>query len=48
MLLEYAEGDRLYVPIEQTDRVSAYIGTGEARPALHRLGSATGRGPRAA
>jgi hypothetical protein len=40
MLLEYADGDRLYVPIEQTDRVSVYIGTGNVAPALHRLGSA--------
>jgi transcription-repair coupling factor (superfamily II helicase) len=39
MQLDYAEGDRLYVPIEQTDRVAAYIGTGAAAPALHRLGS---------
>ena len=43
MLLEYAEGDRLYVPIEQTDRVAAYIGTGNVRPgaAPARLGDWT-------
>lgn len=39
MQLDYAEGDRLYVPIEQTDRVAAYIGTGTGTPTLHRLGS---------
>jgi transcription-repair coupling factor (superfamily II helicase) len=39
MQLEYAEGDRLYVPIEQTDRVAAYVGTGAGTPALHRLGT---------
>ncbi len=40
MQLDYADGDRLYVPIEQTDRVSAYVGTGAGTPALHKLGSA--------
>ncbi|HMA34909.1 MAG TPA: transcription-repair coupling factor, partial [Chloroflexia bacterium] len=39
MQLDYAEGDRLYVPIEQTDRVAAYIGTGAGTPSLHRLGT---------
>ncbi|MCA1833667.1 MAG: transcription-repair coupling factor [Actinomycetota bacterium] len=36
LVLEYAEGDRLYVPADQLDLVSKYIG-GEA-PKLHRLG----------
>ncbi len=38
MLLLYAEGDRLYVPADQTDRVAPYIGNGPP-PHLHRLGS---------
>ena len=36
--LEYAEGDRLFVPVENLDRVQKYLG-GEAAPSLHRLGS---------
>ena len=38
-MLLYAEGDRLYVPADQTDRVAPYIGTGRAAT-LHRLGTA--------
>jgi transcription-repair coupling factor (superfamily II helicase) len=38
LLLEYAAGDRLYVPAEQVDVVSRYVG-GE-KPRLHRLGTA--------
>ncbi|HUP27750.1 MAG TPA: transcription-repair coupling factor, partial [Chloroflexia bacterium] len=38
MLLLYAEGDRLYVPADQTDRVAPYIGVGPP-PRLHRLGT---------
>jgi transcription-repair coupling factor (superfamily II helicase) len=37
--LRYAEGDRLYVPVDQIDRVSRYIGAGEAAPQLTRLGT---------
>ncbi len=37
--LRYAEGDRLYVPVDQIDRVSRYIGAGDAAPALTRLGT---------
>ena len=37
LLLEYAAGDRLYVPAEQLDVVSRYVG-GE-QPRLHRLGT---------
>ena len=36
--LEYAEGDRLFVPVENLDRVQKYLG-GEGQPTLHRLGS---------
>jgi transcription-repair coupling factor (superfamily II helicase) len=37
LLLEYAEGDRLYVPSDQVGIVAKYVG-GEA-PRLHRLGT---------
>ncbi len=37
--LRYARGDRLYVPAEQVDRVSRYVGPGDQTPALTRLGS---------
>jgi transcription-repair coupling factor (superfamily II helicase) len=37
LLLEYAEGDKLYVPADQLDVVARYAG-GE-QPRLHRLGS---------
>jgi transcription-repair coupling factor (superfamily II helicase) len=37
LVLEYAKGDRLFVPAEQVDVVSAYVG-GE-QPRLHRLGT---------
>jgi transcription-repair coupling factor (superfamily II helicase) len=37
--LHYADGDRLFVPTEQVDRVSRYVGPGEHRPSLTRLGS---------
>jgi transcription-repair coupling factor (superfamily II helicase) len=36
--LEYAEGDRLFVPVESLDRVQKFLG-GEGQPALHRLGT---------
>ncbi len=36
--LEYAEGDRLFVPVENLDRVQKYLG-GENAPSLHRLGT---------
>jgi transcription-repair coupling factor (superfamily II helicase) len=36
--LEYAEGDRLFVPVENLDRVQKYLG-GEDVPTLHRLGT---------
>ena len=36
--INYAENDKLFVPVEQLDRVQKYIGGEEARPAIHRLG----------
>ncbi len=38
--LEYAQGDRLYVPVHQADRVARYIGPGDRDPTVHRLGTA--------
>ncbi|MCE5257436.1 MAG: transcription-repair coupling factor, partial [Chloroflexi bacterium] len=37
--LEYAAGDRLFVPIHQADRVGRYVGPDDEVPELHRLGS---------
>lgn len=37
--LLYAAGDRLYVPVDQIDRVSRYIGAGDTAPQLTRLGT---------
>jgi len=37
--LHYAEGDRLFVPTDQLDRVSRYIGPSDRTPHLTRLGS---------
>lgn len=38
--IAYAENDRLFVPIDQADKVSKYIGAGDKAPKLTRLGSA--------
>ncbi len=40
LLLEYAQGDQLYVPVHQIDRLSRYVGSDGRAPALHRLGTA--------
>lgn len=40
LLLEYAENDRLYVPIEQFGRVTKYVGPQGFKPRLTRLGTA--------
>ena len=37
--LHYAEGDRLFVPTDQLDRVSRYIGPSDKHPAPTRLGA---------
>jgi transcription-repair coupling factor (superfamily II helicase) len=39
LVLEYAAGDKLYVPADQIDRVTRYIGASDHLPALSRLGS---------
>ena len=53
LLLEYAQGDRLFVPVDQIDRVTKYVGAGGAAPRLTRLNTsdwvrATGRARTAA
>lgn len=37
LLLEYAQGDKLYVPVEQLDRVTRYVGPEGSSPRLTRL-----------
>jgi transcription-repair coupling factor (superfamily II helicase) len=39
LVLTYAAGDKLYVPTDQIDRVSRYVGSGEDAPTLSRLGT---------
>ena len=39
LVLEYAAGDKLYVPTDQIDRVGRYVGAGEQPPVLSRLGT---------
>jgi transcription-repair coupling factor (superfamily II helicase) len=39
LVLQYAAGDVLYVPTDQIDRVSRYIGAGDRIPVLSRLGT---------
>ena len=40
LLLAYAEGDKLYVPVEQIDRVTRYVGPDGSAPRLTRLNTA--------
>jgi transcription-repair coupling factor (superfamily II helicase) len=37
--VDYAQGDRLYVPVHQADRLARYMGVNDTAPALHRLGT---------
>jgi transcription-repair coupling factor (superfamily II helicase) len=39
LTIEYAEGDQLYVPVHQADRVTRYIGSDKRTPSPSRLGS---------
>jgi len=39
MVLRYAGGDKIYVPVDQIDRVARYIGAGDTAPTLTRLGT---------
>ncbi|MCK6529246.1 transcription-repair coupling factor [Myxococcota bacterium] len=41
LLLEYQDGDRLYVPVHQLDRLSRWTGPEGARPSLDKLGGTT-------
>ena len=40
LLLEYAKGDKLYVPVEQLDRVTRYVGPEGSTPRVTRLNTA--------
>ncbi len=40
LLVEYAAGDKLYVPVYQADRLSRYVGVSERPPHINRLGTA--------
>jgi transcription-repair coupling factor (superfamily II helicase) len=37
--VDYAAGDKLYVPIHQVDRLSRYVGVGDRPPLVNRLGT---------
>ncbi len=37
--VEYDQGDQLYVPVHQADRLARYVGPGDTTPTLHRLGT---------
>ena len=39
LILRYAAGDKIYVPVDQVDRVTRYIGAGDGSPTLTRLGT---------
>ncbi len=39
LVLQYAAGDKLYVPTDQIDRVNRYIGASDRPPVLSRLGT---------
>jgi transcription-repair coupling factor (superfamily II helicase) len=39
LVLEFAEGDELYVPVYQADRLTKYVGADDQPPTLSRLGS---------
>ena len=39
LMLEFADADRLYVPIHQLDRISRYVGGDDMQPKLSKLGT---------
>lgn len=41
LVLEYAEGDKIYVPVQALDRVSRYTGSAGDNAPLHKLGTDT-------
>ena len=40
LVVEYAAGDKLYVPVYQADRLSRYVGVADQPPHVNRLGTA--------
>jgi len=40
LLLEYSKGDKLYVPVEQIDRITKYVGAEGSSPRVTRLNTA--------
>jgi transcription-repair coupling factor (superfamily II helicase) len=40
LLIQYAGTDKLYIPTDQLDRITRYVGMGDAAPALSKLGGA--------
>lgn len=40
LVLEYAKGDRLYVPVDQIDRITKYVGSDGSSPRVTRLNTA--------
>ncbi len=38
--VDYAQSDKLYVPVHQADRLSRYVGAGQTSPPITRLGTA--------
>lgn len=38
LCVEYAEGDQLYVPVHQADRLTRYVGTNRTTASINRLG----------
>ncbi|MGC9335240.1 MAG: transcription-repair coupling factor, partial [Anaerolineae bacterium] len=40
LLVEYAAGDKLFVPVYQADRLSRYVGVSDHEPRVNRLGTA--------
>ncbi len=45
--VDYAAGDKLYVPIHQVDRLSRYVGVGDRPPFVNRLGTTDWAGVKA-
>lgn len=39
LMVSYDGNDKLYVPVDQLDRIQKYIGSGEGTPSVHKLGS---------
>ena len=37
--VDYAQGDQIFVPVHQADRLARYVGAGDGTPSLHRLGT---------